>query len=183
MDKVGRIEDAIKAEGMGVDAVTVIGYEAGGRPGTDRIGSLVFIPMSVDAVKIPVIAGGGIGDARGLVAALALGAEGVLMGTRFMLSQQCILTPEIQKRFLEAGGNETVLVERDASFFARVLPLTGSSRGEQASGKDERGEGYGCGQVVGLLHDVPSVRQIIDRIIREARLIEHRLKATGLSGI
>lgn len=183
MDKVGRIEDAVSAEGMGVDAVTVIGFEAGGRPGVDRIGSLVFIPMAVDAVKIPVIAGGGIGDARGLVAALALGAEGVMMGTRFMLSQQCVLPPEIQKRFLEAKGNETIIFERNASFFARILPLTESTREEQASGKSERGKGYGCGQVVGLIHDVPGVKEIIDRIISEARLIEHRLQDTGLSGI
>ena len=176
MDKVGRIEDAVTAEGLGVDAVTVIGFEAGGRPGADRIGSLVFIPMAVDAVKIPVIAGGGIGDARGLVAALALGAEGVMMGTRFMLSQQCVITPEIQRRLLEAGGKETIIVERDDSYFARVLPLKGGGRGEQASGKRERGEGYGCGQVIGLIHDIPSVGQIIDRIISEAGLIEQRLR-------
>ena len=75
------------------------------------------------------------------------------MGTRFMLSRECVLAPEIQKRFLEAKGRETVLVERGASSFARVLPLT------------DDGRGYGCGQVVGLIHDVSSVRQIIDRIL------------------
>ncbi len=175
IDKVGRIEDARVAEDAGVDAVTVIGFEAGGRPGVDRIGSLVFIPMVVDSVSIPVIAGGGIGDARGLVAALALGAEGILMGTRFMMSQECVLSPEIRERFLEAKGNETVIAERDATFFARILPLISGDRGGQALEKGERGVGYACGQVIGLIHDTPSVKQIIDRIISEASLIEQRL--------
>jgi NAD(P)H-dependent flavin oxidoreductase YrpB (nitropropane dioxygenase family) len=164
IDKVGRIKDARAAEDAGADAISVIGFEAGGRPGADRIGSIALIPMVVDSVKIPVIAGGGIGDARGFVAALALGAEGVLMGTRFMVSRECSLTPETEKRFIEAKGNETVVVEHYANFFGRILPqISGGSAG------------YGCGQGIGLIHDAPSVKEIIDRIISEASLIKQRL--------
>jgi NAD(P)H-dependent flavin oxidoreductase YrpB (nitropropane dioxygenase family) len=175
IDKVGRIKDARAAEDVGVDAVSVIGFEAGGRPGGDRIGSIALIPMVVDSVKIPVIAGGGIGDARGFVAALALGAEGVLMGTRFMVSRECVLPPETENRFIEAKGNETVIVEHYANFFGRVLPLVGGDRGKQAVEKGERGAGYGCGQAIGLIHDAPNVKEIINRIIGEASLIKQRL--------
>lgn len=86
--KVARVKDAKAAERLGVDAVAIVGFEAAGHPGMDDVTSLVLIPISADAVNIPVIAGGGIGDGRGLVAALALGAEGVLMGTRFMVSKE-----------------------------------------------------------------------------------------------
>ena len=86
MHKVASVKAVKTAERIGVDAVTIVGFEEGGNPGMDDVTSLVLIPIAVDAVKIPVIAGGGIGDARGFIAALALGAEGVLMGTRFMMS-------------------------------------------------------------------------------------------------
>ena len=94
MHKVARVKDAKTAERLGVDAVTIVGFEAAGHPGMDNVTSLVLIPIAADAVKIPVIAGGGIGDARGFVAALALGAEGVLMGTRFMASRECPMHPK-----------------------------------------------------------------------------------------
>ena len=95
LHKVARIRDALTAQRLGVDAVTIIGYEAGGHPGMEDIGSLVLIPKAVDSLKIPVIAGGGFADGRGLVAALALGAQGIVMGTRFMASQECPLHPKI----------------------------------------------------------------------------------------
>ena len=97
--KVSRVRDVKTAERLGVDAVTIVGFEAAGHPGMDEVTSLVLIPLSVDAVKIPVIAGGGIGDARGFVAALALGAEGVLMGTRFMASRECAVHPKLSSGY------------------------------------------------------------------------------------
>ncbi|GAJ04331.1 unnamed protein product, partial [marine sediment metagenome] len=99
MHKVTTVRHAKTAERLGVDLVTIVGFEGAGHPGMDDVGSLVLIPKAVDEVRVPVIAGGGIGDARGFMAALALGAEGVLMGTRFMLSQECNLPPKIRQHF------------------------------------------------------------------------------------
>lgn len=166
MDKVGRVADAKLAEDLGVDAVTVVGFEAGGHPGIDNIGSLVSIPAATDIVKIPVIAAGGIGDGRGLVAALALGAEAVLVGTRFLASQECHLSAEERARLIEAQENETVLVEHGAKTFARRLPTT--KQGDVNTGRL-------CGQVVGLVHDIPSVKEIIDRMVSDAILVNQRL--------
>ncbi len=166
IDKVGRPEDTKIAESVGVDAIIVVGFEAGGHIGIDSVSSLVFIPTAVDSVKIPVIAAGGIGDARGFVAALALGAEGVLMGTRFALSKDCGKFPEESKqRYLEALSNETVLVDHGTKVPWRVLPIV----------KGDPSTGHSCGQVIGLIHSIPSAKEIIDGIISEASLLTRRL--------
>lgn len=164
MDKVGRIQDAKIAESLGIDAITIMGIEGGGHPGVDKVTSFVFIPSVVDSVKIPVIAAGGIGDARGFVAALALGAEGVLMGTRFMASQECTLSSEAKERLIEAQENETILVEHGVKIPHRLLPMK----------KGGAGPFLVCGQVVGLIHDVPTVKEIIDLMVSEATIIAQR---------
>jgi nitronate monooxygenase len=203
MHKVARVKNAKTVERLGVDAVTIVGFEAAGHPGMDEVTSLVLIPLTVDAVKIPVIAGGGFGDARGFVAALALGAEGVLMGTRFMASKECPLHPKIGQWLLNARETDTLIIERSIQNAARVmktelsqrvlemeekgatleelLPLISGDRSKRSyvSG-DVNDAAIACGQVVGLVHELPSVKEIIDGIINEARLISQRLHKTGM---
>jgi len=203
MHKVARVKDVKTAERVGVDAVTIVGFEAAGHPGMDDITSLVLIPISVDAVSIPVIAGGGIADARGFMAALALGAEGVLMGTRFMASKECALHPEIVQWLLQARETDTLIIERSIKNAARVmktdfaqrvlemeekgatleelLPMISGDRSKRSyiSG-DVNDATIACGQVVGLIHEIPTVRESIEGIINEAGLIRQRLYKMGI---
>jgi NAD(P)H-dependent flavin oxidoreductase YrpB (nitropropane dioxygenase family) len=203
MHKVARVKDVKTAERLGVDAVTIVGFEAAGHPGMDDVTSLILIPLAVDAVSIPVIAGGGIGDGRGFVAALALGAEGVLMGTRFMVSQECPLHPNIVQWMLQARETDTLMIERSIKNAARVmktefsqrvlemeekgasleqlLPLISGDRGERSyiSG-DINDAVIACGQVVGLIHDLPTIKEIIDGIINEVGLTCQRLYKVGI---
>jgi nitronate monooxygenase len=163
MHKVARLRDAKSVERMGVDAVTIVGFEAAGHPGMDDVSSSILIPMCADSLKVPVIAAGGISDGRGLAAALALGAEGVLMGTRFMASKECPMHPKIKQWLLDAH---------------ELMPLISGdrSKGSYISG-DINDATIACGQAVGLIHNIPSVKEIIDGIINEARLIGQRLYA------
>ncbi len=201
--KVARVKDAKAAERLGVDAVTIVGFEAAGHPGMDEVTSLVLIPISADAVNIPIIAGGGIGDGRGLVAALALGAEGVLMGTRFMASKECPLHPKIGQWLLQARETDTLMIERSIQNAARVmktdyaqrvlemeekgatleelLPFISGDRSKKSyiSG-DINAATIACGQIVGLIHEMPTVREIIEGIINEARVIGQRLSKIGI---
>ncbi len=203
LHKCARVRDTRTAERVGVDAVTILGFEAAGHPGMEDVTSLVRIPLTVDSVKIPVIAAGGIGDARGFVAALALGAEGILMGTRFMASKECNVHPKIKEWLLSASETDTLMIERSIKNAARVmktdfsqgvlemeekgatleelLPLISGDRGKRsyASG-DVNDAVIACGQVAGLIHEVPSVKEIIDGIISEARLIGQRLHDMGI---
>jgi len=204
MHKVARVRDARTAERLGVDAITITSVEAGGHPGMEEVTSLVRIPIAVDSVKIPVIAAGGIGDARGFIAALALGAEGVLLGTRFMVSQECPLHHKIKQWLLQAKETDTLMIERSIENAARVLktdfslrllqmeergatleellPLISGERGKRSyiSG-DVNDAVIFCGQVAGLIHEIPSVGEIIDGIISEAKLIGERLHNPGIS--
>jgi NAD(P)H-dependent flavin oxidoreductase YrpB (nitropropane dioxygenase family) len=196
--KVARAKNARTVERLGVDAVTIVGFEAAGHPGMDEVASLVLVPITVDAVKIPVIAGGGIGDGRGFVAALALGAEGVLMGTRFMASKECPLHPKIAQWMVNARETDTLMIERSIKNTARVMKTEFSQRVLELEEKgatleellpfisgDRSRESYisgdvndsviACGQVVGLIHELPSVKEIIDGIINEAAPIAKRL--------
>jgi len=202
--KAARVRDIRTAERVGVDAVTIDGFSAAGHPGMEDVGSIVLIPAAVDAVKIPVIAAGGIGDARGFVAALSLGAEGVLMGTRFMASQECDLHPKIKEWLLQARETDTLMIERSIKNAARVMKTEFSLSVLEIEGKGatleellplisgERAKrGYisgdvndaiiACGQVVGLIRDIPSVKEIIEGIISEAKLIGQRLHNMGIS--
>lgn len=204
LHKVARIRDAKKAEQLGVDAVIVVGFEGGGHLGMEDVSSLVRLPVCVDAVKIPVIAAGGFGDGRGLVAALALGAEGVLMSTRFMASKECPLHPNIKERLLQTDEAGTMLIERSIRNTARVIrtefsskilemeekgatleelfPWIDGARSKRSyvSGDTSDSILY-SGQVVGLIHEIPSVKEIIDSIMSEARLVGQRLQSIGVT--
>ena len=204
MHRATRTRDMKTAEKVGVDMVTILGTEAAGHPGQEEVTSMVRIPAVVDAVKVPVIAAGGIADARGLVAALALGAEGVLMGTRFMACKECDIHPNVKEWLLQLGEADTILIQKSIKNASRVvrtehtekilemeqkgatleelLPLLSGERGRNtyATG-DVSGASISVGQVVGLIHDVPSVKEIIDGIISEAKLIVRRFHDIGIT--
>jgi nitronate monooxygenase len=121
MHRATRTRDIIKAEKAGADAVCILGTEAAGVHGPEEVGIFVRIPAAVEAVKVPVVAGGGICDARGLVAALALGAEGILMGTRFMASKECEVHPNIRKWMLGLSEADTMVILHSIGVANRVV--------------------------------------------------------------
>jgi NADH:quinone reductase (non-electrogenic) len=188
---------AVKAEELGADAVMVVGQEGGGHLGRDDVGTMVLIPQVVDAVSIPVIASGGIGDGRGLMAALSLGAEGIEMGTRFIATKECVHANDVYKRALVNGTEaDTVVIKRSLGMPARALVNTwtdkiielekeGSTYEQLKSfvsgtankryiydGSDE-GFAWG-GQVMGLIKDVPTVENLFKRMIRQAEQIRDK---------
>lgn len=189
---VAATRQAQKAEELGADAVMVVGQEGGGHLGRDDVGTMVLVPRVVDAVSIPVIASGGIGDGRGLMAALALGAEGIEMGTRFIVTKECVHASEVYKQALvDSSETGTTVIKRSIGAPARALinPWTEKIRDIEAatptyealreyiSGeankqyiyKGDTSHGFGwAGQVAGLIDDVPSVEQLISRMISQA---------------
>ncbi|MCS0787388.1 nitronate monooxygenase [Cytobacillus firmus] len=186
---------AVKAEELGADAVMVVGQEGGGHLGRDDIGTFVLVPQVADAVSIPVIASGGIGDGRGLMAALSLGAEGIEMGTRFVATKECVHASELYKnRLVEGTENDTVVIKRTIGAPARVIANSWSEKileiekqnggYEQLKdyisgnankkyiyeGKDHEGFAW-AGQVMGLIKDIPSVEELFQRIIADGESI------------
>ncbi|MBI4308011.1 MAG: nitronate monooxygenase [Chloroflexi bacterium] len=201
LHKVARLRDAVTSQRLGVDAVAIVGYECGGHPSMEEVGTVVLAPEVVDAVSIPVIAGGGFADARGLVMALAMGAEGVLMGTRFMATKESIVHPNLKEWMVQAKETDTALVQKSIRNPARVirnktadkvlemeargttlqelLPLISGLVGRKvlAEGQIDAGT-VACGQSVGLVHDIPTVKELVDRIVGDAEQIVKRLAAT-----
>jgi NADH:quinone reductase (non-electrogenic) len=189
---------AQKAEELGADAVMVVGQEGGGHLGRDDIGTMVLVPQVVDSVSIPVIASGGIGDGRGWMAAHALGAEGIEMGTRFIATKECIHASKAYKEALLASTeNDTTVIKRSLGAPARALrndftekilkiekeTPTYEALKDYISGKankryiydGEASHGYGwAGQVTGMISDVPSAAELIERMVVQAK--EIRLK-------
>ncbi|AGK52920.1 NAD(P)H-dependent flavin oxidoreductase [Bacillus sp. 1NLA3E] len=186
---------AQKAEELGADAVMVVGQEGGGHLGRNDTGTFVLIPQVVDAVSIPVIASGGIGDGRGLLAALALGAEGIEMGTRFIATRECVHANEVYKLALVSSTeNDTVVIKRSIGAPARALANTwtnkilelenensgydglrdyisgNSNKRYIYDGKTEDGFAW-AGQVTGLIKDIPTVEQLINRMVLEAEAV------------
>ncbi|MBT9173701.1 MAG: Nitronate monooxygenase [Syntrophomonadaceae bacterium] len=199
MHKVTSVRFARKAEAIGCDMVVIDGFECAGHPGEEDVSSLVLLPAAVDAVSIPVIASGGFADGRGLIAALALGAEGILMGTRFMVSREAPMHMKIKEYLTGLPETETTLVLRSLRNSARVIKNSVSSRVLEiekqgatieellplVSGKKEKelmdtGDLeiglLHCGQVVGLIRDIPAVAEIINNIIAQATEVRKRLQ-------
>lgn len=189
---------AEKAEQLGADAVMVVGHEGGGHLGRDDIGTMVLIPQVVDAISIPVIASGGIGDGRGLMAALALGAEGIEMGTRFIATKECVHASEVYKEALVNGSeSDTVIIKKSIGSPARTLRNSWTDKileiesetptyealrnyisGEANKkyiyeGHTEEGFGW-AGQVTGLIHDIPTVAELFGRMEQEAEAISEK---------
>ncbi|WP_027408281.1 NAD(P)H-dependent flavin oxidoreductase [Anoxybacteroides tepidamans] len=195
---VAAVRQAVKAEELGADAVMVVGQEGGGHLGKHDTGTFVLIPKVVDSVSIPVIASGGIGDGRGLMAALALGAEGIEMGTRFIATQECVHAHPLYKEMLVKGSEyDTVVIKRTLGapgraianeWTEKILQLeeqggTYEQLKDYISGEANRrfiyegktNEGFAwAGQVMGLIHDVPTVAELFERMIHEAEQIRSR---------
>ena len=194
---------AVKAEELGADAVMVVGHEGGGHLGRDDVGTMVLTPQVVDAVSIPVIASGGIGDGRGWMAAHALGAEGIEMGTRFIATRECV---HASQPYLDALMNSseagTTIIKKTLGTPARALTGSWTEKiidletknadyemlKDYISGKAnqkfihdgdiERGFGW-AGQVAGLISDVPTVGELLERMVKEAEGIRNSWNFKG----
>ena len=188
------VRHALSAERNGVDAVSIDGFECAGHPGEEDIGGLILIPLAARKLQIPVIASGGIGDGRGLAAALALGGEGINMGTRFCATREAPIHDHIKRALLDASERDTRLIFRSLKNTARVLrnaiseevvaterrpggcefedirPLVAGARGKVALDSGEVDGGViTAGQVVGLIDDIPSCAELIERMVEECR--------------
>ncbi|MGW0042955.1 NAD(P)H-dependent flavin oxidoreductase [Rhodococcus sp. NPDC003348] len=204
--KCTSVRHALKAEQVSVDAVSIDGFECAGHPGEDDVPGLVLIPAATARVRIPVIASGGIADARGLVAALALGAEGVNMGTRFMCTQESPVADEVKRQIVanseldtklifrtlrntarvaaNAVSREVVRIESGGATFDDIRDLVSGARGRKVFEDGDLDAGiWSAGQCQGLIDDVPTVRELVGRIVAEAeQLVEGRLgRIVGVS--
>ena len=199
--KCTSVRHALKAEKIGCDAVSVDGFECGGHPGEDDIPNMILLPRAAEELTIPFVASGGMADARSLVAALALGADGMNMGTRFIATKEAPVHENVKQAIVPATELDTRLVMRPLRNTERVLANAAVDRLveiEREKGADLKiddihdlvagvyprvmieGEmdagAWSCGMVAGLIHDVPSCQELIDRIMSEAEgLINQRL--------
>jgi nitronate monooxygenase len=196
LHKCTSVRHALKAQAIGCDAVSIDGFECAGHPGEDDVTSLILIPITADALDIPIVASGGFGDGRGLAAALALGADGMNMGTRFVATREAPLHQNLKQAMVDHRETDTTLVMRSLRNTERVLrnqtaekvieiESTGTATiadiAEYVSGRRgyeevlEKGnvqEGVmAAGQVMGLIHDIPTVAELIERIMAEAEAI------------
>jgi nitronate monooxygenase len=193
--KCTSVRHALKAERIGCDAISIDGFEAAGHPGEDDVTSLILVPLVRDAVAVPLIASGGFADGRGLVAALALGADGMNMGTRFVATQEAPVHPNVKQALVRHAETDTRLIMRRLRNTERVLHnwaadqvLEIEARGTPAiqelipyvsglAGKEmlERGDvdkaTMAAGQCMGLIRDIPTCRELLDRIMAEAEAI------------
>jgi nitronate monooxygenase len=195
LHKCTAVRHALSAERAGCDIISIDGFECAGHPGEDDIPGLILIPTAADKVKIPMLASGGIGDGRGLVAALALGAEGINMGTRFCATQEAPIHGNVKAKYVENDERGTNLIFRKFKNTARVgknsvsdevvrisanpdavfediRHLVAGAVGREllASGDLDKGI-FWAGMVQGLIHDIPTCQELIDRIIGDAEAI------------
>lgn len=201
--KCTSIRHALKAEKIGCAAVSVDGFECGGHPGEDDVTNFILLPLAAERLSIPFIASGGIANGRGLAAALALGADGINMGTRFLATQDAPVHANVKQAILDADERDTRLVMRSLRNTERVLTneaverllLKEKALGDQIRFADIADEvagvyprvmvdgemdvgAWSCGMVVGLIDDLPTVKQLIDAIVSDARdIIQKRLAA------
>ena len=205
--KCTAVRHALSAERMGVDAISIDGFECAGHPGEDDIPGLILIPAAADKVKIPMIASGGFGDGRGLVAALALGAEGINMGTRFCATKEAPIPENFKKAMIENDERATDLIfrtmrntsrvarnaisrkvvemEGQGAKFEEVRSLVVGTRGREGLENGDIDHGiWSAGMIQGLIYDCPTVQELIDRIMHEAEtIIDQRLqRMTSLLG-
>ncbi|NUA30615.1 NAD(P)H-dependent flavin oxidoreductase [Cupriavidus basilensis] len=194
--KCTSVRHALKAESIGCDAVSVDGFECGGHPGEDDVPNFILLPRSADELRVPFVASGGMADGRSLVAALAMGASGINMGTRFVATQEAPVHQKVKEAIVAATELDTRLVMRPLRNTERVLNNAGVERllekerrlgpditfsdiAEEVAGIYPRvmkdGEldvgAWSCGMVAGLIHDIPNVGELIGRIMRQAEEI------------
>ncbi len=195
--KLTSVRHALSAQRVGVDAVTMIGYGSGGHVGLDNVANFILIPLAVRRLDIPVVAGGGIADGRGLLAALAMGAEAVLLGTAFFASEECPVHPNIKQKIVEAHETDTSLImssirnparcvnnvlvdevlkaEEKGATLDEILSLVLGGKGKFSyeTGDPEIAP-IACGQVAGLISEIKPVSRIVNDIIDEAgELLDH----------
>lgn len=199
--KCTSVRHALKAQTIGCDAVSVDGFECGGHPGEDDVPNFILLPRAAEELDIPFVSSGGMADARSLVASLAMGAEGMNMGTRFIATQEAPVHENVKQALVAASELDTRLIMRPLRNTERVLNNAAVEKlleKERALGPKlefndiaeelvgvyprvmQKGDldagGWSCGMVAGLVHDIPTVKELIDRIMREAdELIHQRL--------
>jgi len=200
--KCTTVRHALKAEGLGCDALSIDGFECGGHPGEDDIPNMILLPRAAEELKVPFVSSGGMADARSLVASLAMGAEGMNMGTRFIATKEAPVHENVKQAILAATELDTRLVMRPLRNTERVLNNKAVERileKEKELGSDIKFEDivkevagvyprvmlegemdagpWSCGMVAGLVHDIPTVQELIDRIMSESEeLIRTRLE-------
>ena len=200
--KCTSVRHSLKAQSVGCDAISVDGFECGGHPGEDDIPNFILLPRAADELEIPFVASGGMADARSLVAAMALGAEGMNMGTRFIATEDAPVHENVKKAIVNASELDTRLIMRSLTNTERVLAnpavdrlmekekalgekLTFSDIVDEVAGVyptimmdgDMDAGAWSCGMVAGLVYDIPSVKELIDRIMSEAEeKIQSKLK-------
>ena len=190
--KCTSVRHALSAEKCGVDVISIDGFECAGHPGEDDVPNLILIPAAVRACKIPVLASGGIADGFQMAACLALGAQGINMGTRFMCTKEAPIHDNVKRALVKAGerdtnlifrtlrntsrvlknkvSDEVVALEKKGAAFEDVKHLVAGARGRNAMKTGEVDEGIvSAGMVVGLIKDIPTCRELIDRMVRECR--------------
>ncbi|MEU7819043.1 nitronate monooxygenase family protein [Pseudonocardia sp. NPDC049154] len=192
--KCTSVRHGIKAQNLGVDALSIDGFECAGHPGEDDVPGLILLPAAADALEIPFIASGGFGDGRGLAAALALGADGINMGTRFMATVESGIHQNVKDRLVEAGERDTQLIFRQLRNTARVADnavsrevveklkagaqfedirdLVAGKRGAIVYETGDLDHGiWSAGMVQALIRDIPTCEELISRIVRDAEEI------------
>jgi nitronate monooxygenase len=203
--KCTSVRHSLKAEAIGCDAVSVDGFECGGHPGEDDVPNMILLPRAADELKIPFVASGGMADGRSLVASLAMGAEGMNMGTRFLATKEAPVHQNVKDAIVAASELDTRLVMRPLRNTERVLTNAGVERlvakerelGSAITFADVAPEvagvyprimkdgdmdagAWSCGMVAGLIHDIPTVADLITRIMAEAEvIIDQRLARLG----
>jgi nitronate monooxygenase len=192
--KCTSVRHGLSAEKAGVDCISMDGFECAGHPGEDDIPNLVLLPAAARVIKIPMLASGGFADARGLVAALALGCDGMNMGTRFMATKEAPIHQKVKEAIVAGDERSTALIlrslrntsrvfgnsvakqaiamEREGLGIAEIGPVVAGSRGRVVyeTGDLEHGI-WSAGTSMGLIHDIPSCRQLVERIVEEAEAI------------
>jgi len=196
--KCTAVRHALSAEKAGCDIISIDGFECAGHPGEDDVPGLILIPCAADKVKIPLLASGGFADGRGLVAALALGAEGINMGTRFCATQEAKIHPRVKQAYLENDERGSLLIFRSLKNTARVgrspvseevarrlsepgakfedvRELVSGKAGKELLETGDLSQGvFWAGMVQGLIHDIPTCAELVSRIIREAEEVMDR---------
>lgn len=201
--KCTSIRHALKAEALGCDMVSVDGFECAGHPGEDDVTNLILLPLAAKRLKIPFLASGGFGDGRGLAAALAMGADGINMGTRFLVTKEAPVHENVKQRMVDGSELDTTLIFRTlrntsrvfrnsiaqevvgieaqegATQFDDIAPLVKGVRGRELfeSGETENGI-WAAGMVIGLIDDIPSCEELVARIVFDAeQIIKGRLSS------
>jgi NAD(P)H-dependent flavin oxidoreductase YrpB (nitropropane dioxygenase family) len=198
--KCTSVRHGVSAEKVGVDAISMDGFECAGHPGEDDIPNLVLLPAAANVINIPMIASGGFADGRGLVAALALGCEGINMGTRFMATKEAPIHQKVKEQLVASSERDTALIFRTMRNTSRVFgnsvakkaiemelegktiqeigPFVAGARGKVVyeTGDLEHGI-WSAGTCMGLIQDIPSCKELVERIMREAReIVQARLR-------